>query len=406
MAALLLDRVLETTTTTGTGTVNLAGAQTGYNAFRDEADDGATVYYLIVNDPSSPTAWEYGLGTLTYGTPNTLSRDTVIASSNSGSKITIASGPAYTVLSPGGRDALQPGSAAKTSAYTLTMTDIGTFFSCDASSAGFTVTLPAAATATGRYWAIVANTGASNDVTIDADGSEVINGATTLVLRPGDVAYLRCDGSEWAAVTNAQQVVLLPEQASAPSTGANEIAIYGKEVNSTTEGFFRGESDGDEVQVTLGGVLAGEVLDSAYAEYATYSNTSAVLPSDDTIPQNTEGTELLSVAITPKSTSSKLYCVWEGMFGHGTSNQNIAVAMFRNGVANAIAATAETSTSGSPLQKLSDSVEISPSTTSEVTISVRYGTGGSGTVYVNGGSGSRTFGGVAKVTLKVFEIKG
>lgn len=202
MAALLLDRVLETTTTTGTGTVNLAGAQTGYNAFRDEADDGATVYYLIVNDPSSPTAWEYGLGTLTYGTPDTLSRDTVIASSNSGSKITIASGSAYTVLSPGGRDALQPGSAAKTSAYTLTMTDIGTFFSCDASSAGFTVTLPAAATATGRYWAIVANTGASNDVTIDADGSEVINGATTLVLRPGDVAYLRCDGSEWGAVAS------------------------------------------------------------------------------------------------------------------------------------------------------------------------------------------------------------
>jgi hypothetical protein len=202
MAALLLDRVIETTTTTGTGTINLAGAQTGYNAFRDEATDGGTVFYLILDDPASPTSWEYGLGTLTYGTPDTLSRDTVLDSSNSGSKISLAAATTYTVLSPFGKNAAQPSSEAKTTAYTLTMTDIGKFFSCDASSAGFTVTLPAAATATGRYWAIVANTGASNNVTLDADGSETINGATTLVLPPNSSALLRCDGSEWAAVTS------------------------------------------------------------------------------------------------------------------------------------------------------------------------------------------------------------
>lgn len=279
--------------------------------------------------------------------------------------------------------------------------------------------------ATGQSFRFVASADSTSTVTVAISGLATkavqINGAalsSTVTIENGKLYQIDYDGTQFQATRLSATVINklsdipthdylpLEEQASAPSTAANEMALYTKETNSTSEAFIREESDGDEVQVTLGGVLAGEVLDSAYAEYATYSNTSAVLPADDTIPQNTEGTELLSVAITPKSTSSKLYCVWEGMFAHGTSGQNIAVAMFRNGVANAIAATAETSTSGSPLQKLSDSVEISPSTTSEVTISVRYGTGGSGTVYVNGGAGSRTFGGVAKVTLKVFEIKG
>lgn len=250
MAALLLDRVLETTTTTGTGTVNLAGAQTGYNAFRDEADDGATVYYLIVNNPASPTAWEYGLGTLTYGTPDTLSRDTVIDSSNSGSKITIASGPSYTVLSPGGKDALQPESVAKTSAYTLTMADIGNFLSCDASSAGFTVTLPAASTATARYWAFIANTGASNAVTIDPNGSETINGATTLSVRPGQATLIRCDGTEWAATLDdlgavAQDIV--PATDSTYDLGSASSAYAEGHIDKVFTDTFEDRSTGGDV---------------------------------------------------------------------------------------------------------------------------------------------------------------
>ena len=84
MALVVKDRVQETTTTTGTGTVTLAGAVTGFQSF-SVVGDGNTTYYAI----TSGTDFEVGLGTYT-ASGTTLSRDTVLESSNSGSKITLA----------------------------------------------------------------------------------------------------------------------------------------------------------------------------------------------------------------------------------------------------------------------------------------------------------------------------
>lgn len=83
------NRVKETTSTTGTGTLDLEGAPTGFRSFSDEFSSGEEVYYLIVDDPSNPTAYEYGVGTFTAATPDTLSRDTVEGSSNSGNKVSL-----------------------------------------------------------------------------------------------------------------------------------------------------------------------------------------------------------------------------------------------------------------------------------------------------------------------------
>lgn len=74
------DRVKETTTTSGTGAVNLGGAQTGFQAFSSAFTTGDQVYYCI----AGTSGWEVGLGTLTTGTPWTMSRDTILSSSNSG----------------------------------------------------------------------------------------------------------------------------------------------------------------------------------------------------------------------------------------------------------------------------------------------------------------------------------
>jgi len=84
MALVVKDRVQETTTTTGTGTVTLAGAVTGFQSF-SVIGDGNTCYYAI----TSGNDFEVGLGTYT-ASGTTLSRDTVLESSNSGSKITLA----------------------------------------------------------------------------------------------------------------------------------------------------------------------------------------------------------------------------------------------------------------------------------------------------------------------------
>jgi hypothetical protein len=88
MALVLADRVKETTTTTGTGAVTLAGAVSGFQAF-SVVGDGNACYYTIADQTG--TNWEVGIGTYTsVGT--SLSRDTVISSSNAGSAVTFGTG--------------------------------------------------------------------------------------------------------------------------------------------------------------------------------------------------------------------------------------------------------------------------------------------------------------------------
>jgi hypothetical protein len=86
MALVVKDRVQETTTTTGTGTVTLAGAVSGFQSF-SAIGDGNTTYYAIVG----ATEWELGIGTYT-SSGTTLSRDTVLSSSNSGNLVNFSAG--------------------------------------------------------------------------------------------------------------------------------------------------------------------------------------------------------------------------------------------------------------------------------------------------------------------------
>jgi hypothetical protein len=88
MAFVLADRVRETTTTTGTGSVTLAGAVTGFQTFA-AIGNGNITYYTIAGQGTSE--WEVGIGTYT-ASGTTLSRDTVLASSNSGSLVNFSAG--------------------------------------------------------------------------------------------------------------------------------------------------------------------------------------------------------------------------------------------------------------------------------------------------------------------------
>jgi hypothetical protein len=82
------DRVLETSTTTGTGTLNLAGATAGFRTFVAGIGNGNSCFYTIEDG----TDWETGIGTVTDAATDTLSRDYVIASSNSNALVNWGSG--------------------------------------------------------------------------------------------------------------------------------------------------------------------------------------------------------------------------------------------------------------------------------------------------------------------------
>ena len=90
MAFLIKDRVLETCSSPGTGAATLLGAVTGYQSFSTafSSTNGTTTYYCIADQGGAN--WEVGLGT--WNTGNTLTRTTVIASSNAGATVNFASG--------------------------------------------------------------------------------------------------------------------------------------------------------------------------------------------------------------------------------------------------------------------------------------------------------------------------
>jgi hypothetical protein len=156
MPLVVKDRVRETTTTTGTGTVTLAGAVTGFQSF-SAIGNGNTTFYTIAGQGTSE--WEVGVGTYT-SSGTTLSRDSVLASSNSGSKVNFSAGtkdvfvtyPAGRTLTGGGGGvgALVVNNTTVTENYTV---DTGT----NAQSVGpITVASGVSVTvASGQRWLVV-----------------------------------------------------------------------------------------------------------------------------------------------------------------------------------------------------------------------------------------------------------
>ena len=104
MPLVLKDRVKETASSPGTGAITLLGASTGYQSF-SAIGDGNTTYYTIADQTGSN--WEVGIGTYT-SSGTTLSRDTILASSNGGSIVNFSSGTQDVFCDyPAGKTAIQ-----------------------------------------------------------------------------------------------------------------------------------------------------------------------------------------------------------------------------------------------------------------------------------------------------------
>tara|TARA_R110000868_G_scaffold286376_1_gene546844 strand:- start:47 stop:505 length:459 start_codon:yes stop_codon:yes gene_type:complete len=152
MAFVLADRVKETTTTTGSGTVTLLGASTGYQSFSAVGNANST-YYTIAGQTGSE--WEVGIGTYT-SSGTTLSRDTVLASSNSGSLVTFSAGTKDVFVTYPSERAIIGGQGYIENANTISVSStINTGSNAISAgpvtvNSGITVTVP-----TGSVWTVV-----------------------------------------------------------------------------------------------------------------------------------------------------------------------------------------------------------------------------------------------------------
>ena len=174
-------------------------------------------------------------------------------------------------------------------------------------------------------------------------------------------------------------------------------------------------SSGQFLQTNGSGTLswagAGKILQVVRAETTANTSGSAIIPRDNTIPQNTEGFEVLTCSITPVSASSKLYIV-STIYAGETSNvtNDLCVALFRDSTADAFAANfgiidVNAHETGAPLYT---SAYINSSSTSSTTIKARIGTSALGTIVLNiATGGTRTFpvlGGVYASSITIMEV--
>ncbi len=149
---------------------------------------------------------------------------------------------------------------------------------------------------------------------------------------------------------------------------------------------------------------SGAVIQSVSSSYTTYSSYTAQIPADNTIPQNTEGTEVTTVTITPKYSTSKLRIRFSGFATASAGGVSAVAAIFRDSTANAVGATISTINTN-----YADTVKgefiVDASSTSATTFKLRVGPDSANTIYINGSSSARVFGGVAAWLLTVEELK-
>jgi len=148
---------------------------------------------------------------------------------------------------------------------------------------------------------------------------------------------------------------------------------------------------------------SGAVMQSAYNENTAYATGTTAIPQDNTIPQITEGTQILSVAITPVRSDSKIRIRIAGNV-YMTAAYHLSTAVFRDSNANAIAACSQ----GVTTQFVPLSLEYQEATgsTASRTYSVRIGADStSGAWWINGNNSGQLFGGASRCTLIVEEIR-
>lgn len=154
-------------------------------------------------------------------------------------------------------------------------------------------------------------------------------------------------------------------------------------------------------------VATGFVVQIVNFETGTLATGTTLIPFDNTIPQNTEGDQYMTLAITPKSATDLLIIDVRMILFHSATSGNVAGALFQDSTASALATTHVTSAAGANAMGiiLSFQHKMTAGTTSSTTFKVRGGGQVAGTSSFNGISGSAFFGGTAASSITITEYK-
>lgn len=283
MALVVKDRVKETTATTGTGTLTLGGAVTGFQSFSSALSNADTTYYAIFE--SSTGAFEIGLGTFTLS-GTTLSRDTILESSNAGSAINLTAGAADVFITyPAEKSVYLDASGDVTSA--AGQIDISNFNN----DSGYT-------TNTGTVTSVAASAGTG----ISISGSPITTtGTLTITNTAPDQTVVLTAGtgiSTSGTYPNFTITNTAPDQTVVLTAGAN-VTVTGTYPNFTiaSSDQFTGTVTSVSGTGTVNGItLTGTVTSSGNLTLGgTLSNVSLTTQVTGTLPAANGGTGITSL---------------------------------------------------------------------------------------------------------------
>ncbi|MCA3345886.1 MAG: tail fiber protein [Roseomonas sp.] len=184
-------RAKQSTDTAGTGTLVLSAAASNARSFQAAFGAAARrIQYCV----QWSTGFEIGYGDFDGGSPGSLTRATILASSNSGGLVALPAGTkdVFSVVDPAAREVIAIAGTAN-----LALADLGNTVVFSGGAAA-TLNLPAvAAVASGAGW-LVLNLG-SAALTLDPNASETINGQASIALMPGMTAHILRSGAGWVA---------------------------------------------------------------------------------------------------------------------------------------------------------------------------------------------------------------
>lgn len=146
-----------------------------------------------------------------------------------------------------------------------------------------------------------------------------------------------------------------------------------------------------------------KLVQQVNTQTGTVATGTTPIPFDNTIPQNTEGTQFMTLAITPTSASSILF-IQVDVICSFNSNNTMTAALFQDATANSLAAAATYQTTGTGILTISFNHTMTAGTTSATTFKVRAGGESAGTLTFNGTSGGQIYGGVMASSITITEL--
>jgi hypothetical protein len=166
-------------------------------------------------------------------------------------------------------------------------------------------------------------------------------------------------------------------------------------------------NDGTGIGAVLGSAnfLTGVPVQTVASSTTAVATGTTILPYDDTIPQNTEGDQYMTQAITPKSATNRLSIEAVIHIGNSASD-HLSAALFQDSTANALAVASQYQLTNQGITNIKLTHDMVSGTTSSTTFKIRAGNALAGTTTVNGLGGARRFGGVFSSSMKITEYKG